>query len=109
MDGYIPTHLGFLLYGQVLTQSDLCDTIIVVSNGEIRCHSCVISMTSDRIREWLKISGVRDGKKILPMEAADLEAVYAVLKYIYTGNEVSQRFSNLIRYYMDFIVFATNF
>ena len=79
-----------MLYSQVLTQSDLCDVVILVKDGEVRCHSCVIGMTSTKIRQWLKVANVGlNGKKVLAMEALDLQSVYVVLKYIYTGNEVS--------------------
>ena len=89
MDLYISSHMGSLLFGQVLEKSDLCDTVIISSNGEIDCHACVISMASDRIRNLVAISPKQNGKKVLHMENVDYEAVFAVLKYIYTGNEVS--------------------
>ena len=90
MESQIRNHLGLMLYSQVLAQSDLCDVVILVKDGEVRCHSCVIGMTSTKIRQWLKVANVGlNGKKVLAMEALDLQSVYGVLKYIYTGNEVS--------------------
>ena len=88
MEAYIPTHLGFLLYSQVITHSDLCDVVIVCGNGEVRCHSCVISMASEKIRQWLRIATLRENKKIIIVEHAEMNAVIILLKYIYTGTEV---------------------
>jgi len=88
MESQIRNHLGLMLYSQVLTQSDLCDVVILVKDGEVRCHSCVIGMTSTKIRQWLKVANVGlNGKKVLAMEALDLQSVYVVLKYTYTGSE----------------------
>jgi len=87
MEAYIPTHLGFLLYSQVITHSDLCDVVIVCGNGEVRCHSCVISMASEKIRQWLRIATLRENKKIIIVEHAEMNAVIILLKYIYTGTE----------------------
>lgn len=86
---YFPRNLGFHLYGQVLSNSPLCDTIMQVGeNKQIMCHAAIISCASDIIKELLDLSTVnQNGKKVLNFTSACSETMFCVLDYIYTGRE----------------------
>ena len=87
---YFPRNLGFHLYGQVLSNSPLCDTIIEVNeNKQIFCHAAIISCASDILKELLDLATVnQNGKKVLNFTSACSETMFCVLDYIYTGREV---------------------
>ena len=88
---YFPRNLGFHLYGQVLSNSPLCDTIIEVNeNKQIFCHAAIISCASDILKELLDLATLnQNGKKVLNFTSACSETMFCVLDYIYTGREVS--------------------
>ena len=92
---YFPRNLGFHLYGQVLSNSPLCDTIIEVNeNKQIFCHAAIISCASDILKELLDLATVnQNGKKVLNFTSACSETMFCVLDYIYTGREVGFKYS----------------
>jgi len=94
---YYPSNLSYHLYTQVLSGSDLCDTIIEVKDKEITCHAAVLSCVSDITKELLDLAPINgNGKKVLNFTSACSESMYCVLNYIYTGTE-SFNTSNVTR------------
>ena len=86
---YFPSQLGLYLYSQVLSSSGMCDVTIETADQPINCHSAVISMASDLMKEMINLATANEkGVKTISFNNASSESIFCVLNYIYTGQEV---------------------
>ena len=63
----------------------LCDTVIVVNDGQLRAHSAVLAAASPMFRSALKAYASPIEHRVL-MSGIQLSTAEVIVRYMYTGN-----------------------